>query len=687
MERYETHVSRNEPGGASCPALVALVREPERPMIHLMSTLSEALVLREVEDGIWRDFSRDVEKSALAARQPVFSHWRRALALGASLEGPPAEDHLLRGEALKPHVERTELVLDLAAADLERAASDVSPRAYVLLMADASGVVVNAIGGGHFQDEARRVRLIPGASWSEAARGTNAIGTAIAERRPVFVRGNAHLGRRFHELVCYAAPIFDADGSLLAVLDATSGLACADDAVGGGVLRTAAAIMRVLRDRAFGAAGASVRRTLARALERMAGIALLVEPPGRVTRMNAGARALLGARASTPEALLGVALSALLREGHAPEGLYLERAGRRYVVRVDPIQAPRDRDIAALVFLEPVEAQRPAPPRQVATQAGAFGRVFSRDAELDAALALARRVADSALPVSLLAETGAGKELVARAIHEASPRASGPFVAVNCAAIAPSLLESELFGYAPAAFTGAERGGRHGLFAAASGGTIFLDEVAEMPPAMQAALLRVLEDGTYRRVGETTLQRADVRVVSATCRDLSELVEACGFRRDLFYRLRGAVVRLPPLRARSDRAALAEHLLASLSQHRGIARVPGLSSEVLALIERHDWPGNVRELHTVLDVSLILAGDSPRIELEHLPPEFRREVAARERASLSQDPSERKADLASLEAAAVRRVLAEVDGNVSLAAKRLGIARSTLYRMLRRGES
>jgi sigma-54 dependent transcriptional regulator, acetoin dehydrogenase operon transcriptional activator AcoR len=145
----------------------------------------------------------------------------------------------LRGQALKEHVERTELVRHLAAADLERAASDVSPQQFVLLLADAAGVVVSTSGGGRFSDEARRVRLIPGASWGEAARGTNAIGTAIAEKRPVYVRGRAHLGRRFHDLVCYAAPIFDADGTLVAVLDATSTLAHADDSIGLAVVRTA----------------------------------------------------------------------------------------------------------------------------------------------------------------------------------------------------------------------------------------------------------------------------------------------------------------------------------------------------------------------------------------------------------------------------------------------------------------
>jgi transcriptional regulator of acetoin/glycerol metabolism len=667
---------------------------------------SDALVLREVSEGTWRDFASNAAvgvcpKASIAqghavgvpaigapsepAAPLVLAHWRRALALGASLEGPPGEEHLLRGDALKEHVDRTEHVLHLAAADLERAASDVSPREYVLLLADASGVVVNMLGGGRFSDEARRVHLIPGASWSEAARGTNAIGTTIAERRPVYVRGSAHLGRRFHELVCYAAPIFDADGSLLAVLDATSSLERADDAIGAAVERTARAITQAVSDRAFAQAGAGVRQTLARALDRMEGIALLIEPPARVARMNAGARCLFGQpRDATPEALLGLDMRALAREGREPSGFAIERGGRRYGLRVDPIETFDGRQIALLVFLEPLRANRPPSARSLASElspSAAFAPVFSRDAQLDEALSLARRIADSTLPVLLLAETGAGKELVARAVHDASSRASAPFVAVNCGAIAPSLLESELFGYGPSAFTGAERNGRHGLFAAAADGTIFLDEVAEMPPAMQAALLRVLEDGSYRRVGETTAQHVDVRVISATCRDLKSMVDAGTFRRDLYYRLKGAEVSLPPLRARSDRSALAAHLLVSLARKRRVSPAPVLSSDVLAIIERHAWPGNVRELHTVLDVSLILAGGSPVIELEHLPPEFRRTLDARPGETA---PAGGSVQLAALEASAVRRVLSDVAGNVSLAAKRLGVARSTLYRMMRR---
>jgi transcriptional regulator with PAS, ATPase and Fis domain len=237
-------------------------------------------------------------------------------------------------------------------------------------------------------------------------------------------------------------------------------------------------------------------------------------------------------------------------------------------------------------------------------------------------------------------------------------------LAVNCGALAASLLETELFGYAPGAFTGAERGGRAGLFHAARGGTLFLDEVAEMSPAMQASLLRVIETGTFRRVGDTRLERTDVRVICATCRDLSAMVHAGTFRQDLYYRLKGATVRIPAVRERTDVLALAEHLLGS-----AVTLAPAAATA----IARHSWPGNVRELKSTLAVAQLHADGAAWIELAHLPPELATAPAPAESGEL---------DL--VERDALRKAVAESGGNLSVAARRLGVARSTLYRMLRR---
>ena len=301
-------------------------------------------------------------------------------------------------------------------------------------------------------------------------------------------------------------------------------------------------------------------------------------------------------------------------------------------------------------------------PRRVVRQ-DAFAPLFTQDAATRSAVEWARKIARSDLAVVVLGETGSGKELIAQAIHAESVRSSGPFVAVNCGAIAPQLLESELFGYAPFAFTGAERQGRQGLIHAATGGTLFLDEVADMPATMQVALLRVLETGTYRRVGETVSATADVRMVCATSRDLPALVDRGEFRRDLYFRLKGATVVLPPLRQRTDIVALAEHLLAGRKL---------LSTEMVEALLAHTWPGNVRELKSALDVAVVLADDNHVLTAEHLPPDL----------ALQSTPEPTSFD--AVEAEAVRRALSEADGNISAAANRLGVARSTLYRMMRR---
>jgi transcriptional regulator with PAS, ATPase and Fis domain len=302
----------------------------------------------------------------------------------------------------------------------------------------------------------------------------------------------------------------------------------------------------------------------------------------------------------------------------------------------------------------------------------AFAPIVGSDPAIVAARDHAARFAHSDLPVLVLAETGAGKEIFARAIHAASSRASGPFVAVNCGALTGTLLESELFGYGPGAFTGAAASGRTGKLAAADGGTLFLDEVGELSPSAQTMLLRFLEDGTFYRVGEAAERHADVRLIAATSRDLPALATRHQFRSDLYFRMRGVVLRLPPLRDRNDRGELARALLERIARLRGLPKPLGLSRAALAWIDKHDWPGNVRELRSALDYAVVLAGDAPRVELWHLPVD-------------ETDAPAESGDLrAQAERAALLRALSQAQGNLSVAARSLGVARSTLYRMLER---
>src|SRR6476619_3177838 len=241
---------------------------------------------------------------------------------------------------------------------------------------------------------------------------------------------------------------------------------------------------------------------------------------------------------------------------------------------------------------------------------------------MDRVRTLIAKVAPTQSTVLILGETGTGKELVARAVHDQSPRAGEPFVAINCGALPETLIESELFGHRKGAFTGADEH-RVGLFEVANGGTIFLDEIGELPRAMQAKLLRVLESGDIRRVGDNESFQVDVRVVCATHRNLEEMVHEDEFREDLMYRINTFEIFLPPLRDRvDDISELAEHLL---GRFRGKSRATNrhLADDAIAILKTHVWPGNVRELANVIEHATILCDEGP-ITAAHLPSHFNR---------------------------------------------------------------
>jgi DNA-binding NtrC family response regulator len=287
---------------------------------------------------------------------------------------------------------------------------------------------------------------------------------------------------------------------------------------------------------------------------------------------------------------------------------------------------------------------------------------------------LADQVAPSSSAVLITGETGTGKELVARRIHDRSRRAQGPFVAINCSAISASLIESELFGHARGAFTGADRESP-GLFAAANGGTLFLDEIAELPLDLQPKLLRVLQEGEVRRVGDVHPRKVDVRILAATARDLRREIAAGTFREDLFYRLSVVEIHLPPLRQRpEDIPLLARHFLERLAVREG-RPVPELDQELLALLQEHEWPGNVRELQNFIERTLIFCrGD--RISLECAPWEVRRRNRDAQADFSLKQATER------LEREYIRKALAATGGNRTRAAELLEISlRGLLYKM------
>jgi len=357
-------------------------------------------------------------------------------------------------------------------------------------------------------------------------------------------------------------------------------------------------------------------------------------------------------------------LARSLASGQREKALHLHHTsqGEEYVnIELSPL---RDAAGAIAFFVEKLE------PLQVAKGLDGGNGLIGRAPRFKEMLGLVARVAPSEATVLLQGESGSGKELVANAVHQAGRRSQGPFVALDCSGLPETLFESELFGHERGAFTGATTR-RLGLLEAASGGTLFLDEVGDIPLGMQVKLLRLLETGTYRRIGATELRHADIRVVSATHRPLREMVAEGSFRQDLFYRLNTFPICVPALRDRVEDIPL---LAAALLRRVAPGRPLRLSDDARALLCGYGFPGNVRELRNILERASLMC-DGEMIRPEHLPEELR--------AATALPASAQAPPLAVLERQALARIVAEHQGSRRQLADRLGISERTLYRKLK----
>ena len=628
------------------------------------------VLLRQSDPALWESYLSGREAApAESGLEPVVSRWKRVEALGVRPE-QSNEPAVVSEAQLRERRRRVAPLLEAAVPLMENAVKDFSNCHYSLLLADTDGVIIERLGGGEFDRIARASDLVRGAWWGESVRGTNAIGTALVESTSVAVEGCAHWERRNHCLSCYATPIYGPRRALMGVLDATSFCEAASGFVGLAVSSLASNIEHRLAIQAYEAQGGLA--ALTHTLLHVPRPAFVVEPGGVVRASNASGRAWLESRPNH-DLLVEDLWQAVLQDRSR-----VDCSDAR--LQLDPIASREGAIFAAMVLVE-APAHHPLP--RPSPMSGAFDRLAGSDPKLVQAKQRGEKFAQTNLPVLLLAETGTGKELMARAVHDSSPRRDGPFVALNCGALSETLLESELFGHGPGAFTGAHPNGAPGKLEASEGGTLFLDEVAEMPPRLQALLLRVLEDGTFHRVGEVTTRHADFRLVAATCRDLGDLVAEGTFRKDLYFRIRGACLGLPPMRERDDRLEVARAVMQTIV---GSAPVPAFSDSAIRYIETHDWPGNVRELKSALAHAYAL--DMSVISAEHMPAAPTSVPAAPMGAKPRPAPANESVgpapSLRDSEAHALDLALASCNGNLSTAARQLGVARSTLYRMMRR---
>ncbi|MFM7968028.1 sigma-54-dependent Fis family transcriptional regulator [Aeromonas sp. A-5] len=544
---------------------------------------------------------------SIPSPSPIQRSWQRCLHQGLLRQQSAELDLLPQGELSARQEQHRTLITCFQRFVLPLFAQLLAGRPCRLLLCDGEGAILAASGDDGFARHAERIFLRSGARWGEASKGTNAIGTALAEQSEVQVLGAQHFFAQHSFLSCSACPLLGPDGQLLGVLDISTDAAHHD----GDMLGTV--------------------RLLAMTLEN----ALLARQPGWLVDLD-------------PQSLW----SARLLLGEGGELLGANRAGRLWLGQhpFDGRQLLRDRRGLRLEP-EPVVIQTENQP-QPAVTAGVPLKMLERG-------------------ISLLieGETGSGKEHLVRELHGQSSRRGKPLVCVNCGALPAELVEAELFGYVGGAFSGARSQGSQGYLRAAHGGILMLDEIGELPLLAQTRLLRVLQERSVTPVGSHKPEPVDFWLVSASHRDLAAMVQDGGFREDLYYRICGWRQQLTPLRAwpQGERLGLIRRLLSEMDP--ALQLTPQAERQLLA----HPLPGNVRQLKQALEVACVLAEGQGWIEPAHLYlPEVAAMPAPRGVTTLREQSRLR-----------VQQTLTECGGNVSEAARRLGISRTTLYRALR----
>ncbi|MCI3912627.1 sigma-54-dependent Fis family transcriptional regulator [Pseudomonas viridiflava] len=539
----------------------------------------------------------------------------------------------------------------------------------LILLADPQGQLLKSWGTQRFGDSSHQ-GFLAGASWSERGTGTNAIGTALACEQAIHIEPDEHFLKANRFMTGSASPIFDADRRIIAVLDVSSDSFLPPSHTLGMVKMMSQSVEnRLILDQFRDTHFQLIFNTGLNNLDSQWAGLLIFDESGQILCANRRADTLLGVRLAgvSIETLFKCPILQLLSEPDARPFALQAFGNNRFQCL---IKRPRRKPLQ----LHAVTAATPAPmvARSLDLQAISLG-----DARVEKAVIQAQRLLEKDIPLLIHGETGVGKEVFVKALHQASSRASQPLIAVNCAAIPADLVEAELFGYAKGAFTGASQKGSIGLIRKADKGTLFLDEIGDMPMSVQARLLRVLQERCVQPLGGGELYPVDIRLVSATNRTLRDQVQAGHFRQDLYYRISGLNIELPPLRERTDKHALVQRIW---ERHRDPHQRAGFSREVLELFEHHPWPGNIRQLNSVIQVALALADDQP-ITTDHLPEDFFLDAGLdeqrsdRQTAGVVQDRLQNTDDLNDL--------LQAAGGNISQLAKRLGVSRNTLYKRLR----
>ncbi len=639
----------------------------------------------------WLNFIQKEISDPEQTRAEILTSWARCKSNGVD-PWKKLPDIILSEEELGSLTASKSRLIKLCAPYLETLYSIVRGSGFVIALTDENGVILTVNGDENIKSQIKAGEFREGAQWSEASIGTNAIGTALVTGAPIQVYSYEHYCRCAQVSTGSCAPIRDESNKIIGAVTLvgydfnvhshTLGMAvAASEAIRNSLILRNAQREVKLAD--------SYKSTIMDCIEKAV---LAVDPRGTVTLVNNNAKTLLRWQRDIP--CIGKPLQDLL-PGSNVELYTVLRERKQYTDKeitivtafgderfsvTTRIISSNDTDFEGLVLvLDPIKRVRRIAHRMTGVVASmTFDDLAGKNPRYLETVAMAKSAGRSDYNVLLLGESGTGKDVFAQAIHNHSARVGGPFVAINCSAIPRELIASELFGYVEGAFTGARRGGSPGKFEFADGGTIFLDEIGDMPFDLQGHLLRVIEDHKVLRIGSHEPISVDVRIIAATNRDLLDDIRNKRFRQDLFYRLNVISIHMLPFRERMDDLEEMVHIIyRKLTSGLGLPE-RAIPESFLKALEDYPFPGNIRELQNIIERSIVMSSDGA-LSLEHLPRDV---LFNRKLAPLSRDIGASASDGGDRDY--VYSLLIKNKGNVSKSAQEMGIARTTLYRKMDR---
>lgn len=621
--------------------------------------------------------------------------WERCLTKYNIDPSSKNKTRILTQSDLREYQEPLEEFLQIAKTGIKNFYEKVSPAGYVILLGDSNGVTIDFMGDPRYKQEQRDAGLYLGSVWTESIEGTCGMGTCVEERRAITIHRDEHFRARHIGLSCSTTPLFLPDGGLLGTLDISllrppenknSQLLALQLVDYYARLIENAYFLRLYKNSWI------IRFNYMQAfVEVITESILAINSDGRVIAANESAKRNLGPEVTNKHVsdVFDISFDNLMDHAlHKTTTILPIRTIEAGNLFYATFRAP-EINVLRLTGKKDLR-DKPLQARQCSTSHLTLEYLAGSDPRMIQNVNCAKRVMDKDISLLLIGETGTGKEVFARAVHMASERAAKPFVALNCASIPESLIESELFGYKQGAFTGAHSKGMRGKILQSDGGTLFLDEIGDMPLNLQTRLLRVLAEKEIQPLGSESVIKVDLNIICATLRNLEELVRDKLFREDLYYRLNGVTIKLPPVRERMDRAQLIQNVLAIEAGDGDVIR---LSPEALEVLVNLPWPGNIRQLRNALRFSIAI-NEYGVIGISDLPPELLGAAAAPAHSprlspvnrdgigpeSLQPEPEHDFKD--NQERDELSHVLKKNKWNITDASRDLGISRSTLYRKM-----